>query len=220
MIATRPITNLFRNADRNALDLPVAALAGLSVAFAAFTIPGGLLADAVGASGLANLVEAAQPPLGTTARITLAVAGALGTFVAAFVLLRWLDRFGSRPTPRIVPLADPEQESPRLRRRDTHPDAPAPRPISASRDLGEPAPPQPVASWLDVDAPAAAPIPAYEAPVATSLTDLMARLEAGLARRVEVAPASEAASRSAPSAADDRLQSAIDSLQRLTARDS
>ncbi|MGQ0590116.1 MAG: hypothetical protein ACT4N8_11405 [Sphingosinicella sp.] len=219
MIATHSFTNLFRNADRNALDLPVAALAGLSVAFAAFTIPADLLAEAVGASGLPNLLEAAQPPLGTTARIALAVAGALGTFFAAFLLLRWLDRFGARPAPRIAPAAESEAESPRLRKRDTHPDAPARRPISATRDLGEPAPPQPVASWLDVELEAPAPAPAAEAPASSSLTELMGRLEAGLARRATAAPAPEAAPQPAPSASDDRLQSAIESLQRLTARD-
>ena len=211
MIATHSFTNLFRNADRNALDLPVAALAWLSVAFAAFTIPADLLAEAVGASGLPNLLDAAQPPLGTTARITLAVTGALGTFFAAFLLLRWLDRFGSRPSPRV---AAPESESPRLRRRDAHPDAPARRPISATRDLGEPAPPQPVASWLDVEPAAPAPAPVAE-PGAASLTDLMGRLEAGLARRA-AAPADESPR---PQPSNDRLQSAIDSLQRLTARD-
>lgn len=218
MIATRPFTNLFRNADRNALDMPVAALAGLSVAFAAFTIPADLLAGAVGASGLPNLLEAAQPPLGTTARITLAVAGALGTFFAAFLLLRWLDRFGARPAPRPAPVVEDTRESPRLRRRDIHPDAPAPRPISASRDLGEPAPPQPVASWLDLEAEAPAPAPVAEATGPTSLTDLMGRLEAGLARRA-AAPASDAAPAPTPSPSDDRLQSAIESLQRLAARD-
>ena len=219
MIASHSISTLFRNADRNALDLPVAALAGLSVAFAAFTIPGDLLAEAVGASGLPNLLEAAQPPLGTTARITLAVTGALGTFLAAFLLLRWLDRFGSRPAPRVVVVEAPKPESPRLRRRDTHPDAPAPRPISASRDFGEPAPPQPVASWLDIDAETPAPPPVAERPApATSLAELMGRLEAGLARRA-AAPAGEASPRAAPPPSNDRLQSAIDSLQRLTARD-
>ena len=52
------------------------------------------------------------------------------------MLLRLLDRsmLGSS-RPRTAPVRD---DAPRLRRRDAHPDAPAPRPISAARDLGEP----------------------------------------------------------------------------------
>lgn len=208
-MASRAFTQAFRS-DRNALDLPVAALAGLAVAFAAFTIPADLLATLVGLSGLAEILPAAQPPLGTTARIAAAVAGALTVFGLAFLLLRWLDRFAVQAPAR--PVAAP---SPKLRKRDIHPDAPAVRPISAARELGEPAPPV-AAKRTPPPAP-----PAFELPPAKpeSLTELMARLERGLAgRRDDPRPqADEAAPR--PAVNDDRLQSAIDNLQRLAARD-
>lgn len=202
MIASRPLPS-FGNSDRSALDLPVAALAGLAVAFAAFTIPDDILADAVSATGIGSIITAAQPPLGTTARVTLAVAGAIAAFGGALFLLRWLDRFASKPSTRP---ADPIAEGPRIRKSDAHPDAPPPRPISASRDLGEPAPPSapaepgPVAQAATVEPVATAPAdvvptapvrrPAVERvaparPMAEpeSLTALMARLERGLARR-------------------------------------
>lgn len=224
-MASRPFSAL-RN-ERSALDLPVAALAGLAVAFAAFAIPGDLLAELIGASGLPNLLEAAQPPLGMTARIALAAGGSLTVFGAAFLLLRWLDRFAvspARPT-------EVGEQKPRLRKRDAHPDAPARVPLSAIRELGEPAPPLSVQRKAGPVAPA---IPAVEPtppPVAESvmpetLSELMARLERGLERRTAPKPASanpvpapDYTPQVFPSASDDRLQSAIDSLQRLTARD-
>ncbi len=207
---------LFDLSGRSVIDLPVAALAGLSVAFAAFTIPAELLADAVGATGLASVLPSAQPPLGSTARFAMALVGALAAFGAAFMLLRWLDRFASRPAdPACAPVA--REAGLRLNRADSHPDAPPRRPISASRDLGEPAPPRPSAQWLeDLQAPAAPPAPSASSPA--RLGDLMARLEQGLAKRASAAPVLAAGRAPPPPAADDRLQGAIDSLQRLAAR--
>ncbi len=238
-MASRPFSAL--RSERNALDLPVAALAGLAVAFAAFAIPADVLAELVGASGLPNLLEAAQPPLGTTARIAVAAAGSITVFAAAFLLLRWLDRFAVSPA-RPTLAADPK---PRLRKRDAHPDAPARVPLSAIRELGEPAPPlsvrrsEPVVpepvepepassvaaprqaeSIFSVPVePAAATAPAVEPARPESLTELMARLERGLERRARPAPSTPDAPQVFPSATDDRLQSAINSLQRLTERD-
>ncbi len=277
-MASKPFKSLFSGAGRNALDLPVAGLAALAAAFAAFVVPQDLLSRAVTASGLPSLLSAAQPPLGLTARVALAVGGAALVFGLVFLLLRLLDRSGMSATePGEANLA-----TPRVRRRDGHPDAPAPRPISAARDLGEPAPPQApraaVPLWLDEAEPVAAPVaeaepepeptpepvlelePAFEAepdpgpetvvapdpepapepqpaPVPEpempiSIAALMERLEQGLARRrvpevAPVAPAApppqvfpEAPEREPPDAADDRLQSAIASLQRLAARSS
>lgn len=139
MSSKTPFAILFGGPRRSALDLPVAALAGLAVAFAMFTIPDDLLAEAVAATGIGEVIAAAQPPLGTTARAVLAGGGALAAFIAAFLLLRWLDRFAHRApaaAPKVI-----EAAGPRIRRSDAHPDAPPCRPISASRDLGEPAPP-------------------------------------------------------------------------------
>ena len=247
---------------RNAFDVPLAALAGLSVAFAAFAAPAELLAELVRSSRLPSLLPAAEPPLGLNARIAIGAAGAVAMFAFAFLLLRWLDRFGRRR----AEAAEEEREfdMPRLRRRDFHPDA-APRPpISAAAEFGEPVPqPQPETavekeieiepeaepeqpqflrrSWLpEAPAPAAeeaAPImpdpPAAEPEVAVarpqqggSIAELLERLERGLARRRDVPAAPAAVSVSPPAngtpqvfpETDDRLQSAIDSLQRLASR--
>jgi len=157
-MAARPFKSLFQGAGRNALDLPVAGLAALAAAFAAFVVPQDLLSRAVSATGLPSLLSAAQPPLGLTARVVLAVGGAAIVFGLVFLLLRLLDRSGMNAGSET---RDEEAAlAPRVRRRDGHPDAPAPRPISAARDLGEPAPPRaprvPVPAWLDEAEPVGA----------------------------------------------------------------
>lgn len=237
MIAVRPFADLLRATDRNALDLPVAALAGVSVAFVAFAMPADLLAGLVNATGISMLMAAAEPPFGLTARIAIGLSGAIAAFAGALLLLRWLDRFASR-----APATTGEAEDiPRLRKRDVHPDAPHRRPISASLELGDPelkakpvapqempaAPPAPEPQPVAFDLPA----PEAASPVragSESLDELMARLEQGLARRCAPEPAAAAptapisASTPAPQVfpepGDDRLQSAIQSLQRLAAR--
>jgi hypothetical protein len=165
MMAARPFKSLFRGAGRNALDLPVAGLAALAAAFAAFAVPQDILSRLVIATGLPSILSAAQPPLGLTARVALAVGGAAIVFGLIFLLLRLLDRSGMNAS------EEKEVEAPpRLRRRDIHPDAPTRRPISAARDLGEPAPPEAprdsVPLWLDQAAPVVAsviePAPASE----------------------------------------------------------
>jgi hypothetical protein len=152
-MAAKLSNKLFRGGGRNALDLPVAGLSALAAAFAAFALPQDLLNRAVVATGLPSILSAAQPPLGLTARVAIAVGSAALVFGIVFLALRLLDRSG---------LGSPEagEEShagPRVRRRDGHPDAPAPRPISAARDLGEPAPPRApraeVPLWLDEAVP-------------------------------------------------------------------
>jgi hypothetical protein len=267
MIAARPIQDLTRGFGRSAFDLPVAALAGLAMAFVAFAMPADLLGRLVAATGLPHLLAAAEPPLGFKARAMIGLAGAAAAFAFAYWLLRRLDGAGprkARPEPDTF-----EEDRPRLRRRDLHPDAPACRPISAARDFGEPAPPTlepaaPAPSWLAEPAapeePAAAafedseapleltdrPTPAWlaeevrpepepevetappaprPAPAAdASLPELMRRLELGLARRRDrhafaIPPRQHApAPQVFPEAQDDRLQSAIESLQRFAAR--
>ncbi len=135
MFVSRTISGL-RGSGRNALDVPVAALAGLAVAFLAFAAPAGLLAELVGASGLASIIPAAEPPLGLKARLGIGAGGAVLVFAIAFLLLRWLDRFGTRRTEEAEDALI--METPRLRRRDIHPDAPARAPLLAVHELGEP----------------------------------------------------------------------------------
>lgn len=239
MIAARQ--DFGRGLGRNAFDLPVAGLAALAMAFFAFAVPADLLGRAVEAIGLPSLLAAADPPLGFTARVILGVVGALAAFGLVFALLRRLDRIGAAQ-PDVEPVL--EVGMPRLRRRDVHPDAPPRRPINAATDFGEPAPPaEPVPSapaplWLaqadvgetepETEAreiePEAAPAPASLAEPA-SLTDLMERLERGLARRrsrqafvPSPQPTQTPAPQVFPEAGEDRLQSAIQGLQRLAAR--
>lgn len=221
MISLRSLSNIFGGPERSALDLPVAGLAALAVAFAAFTIPDALLGRAVEATGLPAILTASQPPLGTTARMLLAISGALAAFAVAFALLRWLDRFGSRAPALVLDEEAPKPAVPRIRKADAHPDAPPCRPISAARDLGEPAPPPRPAAPASAVVEAAAPViqpPASVSPSA-SLTDLMARLERGLAKREGAEPTSPSRPATPPPApSNDRLQSAIEGLRALSAR--
>lgn len=224
MTATRAFAGF-----HNLLDLAVASLAGLAVAFFAFAAPVHLLDGLVAASGLPSLMPAAAPPLGITARIAIGVLGGFAAFGFAFTLLRWLDRF-ARPSARPTLRVEPDADAPRLRRRDLHPDAPPVRPIQAVRDFGDPAAAE-LPVWITPEVvseesvaeeivvpetPAPAPQPSSEP---ATLAELMARLEDGLARRHTPTRRRDPpapAERHAPS--DDRLQSAIESLQRLAAR--
>jgi hypothetical protein len=124
-------------AGSNSLDVPVASLAGLAVAFLAFAAPADLLEGLVAATGIAALIPAAQPPLGLTARVALGAGGSVVVFGIALLALRWLGRVGTKPAEQAEEAAEPA--APRLRRRDIHPDAPARAPLLAVHELGEPA---------------------------------------------------------------------------------
>lgn len=163
------------NPHRQRLILPVAPLGGaalgLITAIAFALIPGEILDRLVLRSGIAAIIAAAEPPLGMTARIVLALMGggtiALLVWFALFLIL------GSRTLVlggEVVADADPDNGDsvPVLRRADAHPDAPSRRPVFANRDLGTP--------FLEVRArqaiegadaidPAAAPLPMSEGPV-------------------------------------------------------
>jgi hypothetical protein len=121
------------------LDVAVATLAGLAVAFLAFAAPAGLLADMVGATGLASILPAAEPSLGMEARLGIGAGGAVLVFAAALLLLRRLDRFRARRAEEAEEAAA-VLEAPRRRRRDIHPDAPARAPLLAGHEVGEPEP--------------------------------------------------------------------------------
>ena len=118
------------------LDLPMAALAAASVAFVAYAMPDDLFSRGVGLTGLPSVLAAAEPPLGATARLAVIAAGAAGTFLVVWLLLRAL----GRPSAKARRLAEEEaaMAPPRLRRADAHPDAPSRRPLIAGLDLGEP----------------------------------------------------------------------------------
>lgn len=145
------------------LELGMAAFAAGAVAFATWAMPASLFGELIGASGLANFVAAAQPPLGDTARLAAIGAGALLTFAAVWLLLRVLDG-RSRPSAAPLVAEDDKDEDerfalPRVRRHDAHPDAPVRRPLFAGRDLGEPEePPAPEAAF-EAAAPEPHPVP-------------------------------------------------------------
>jgi hypothetical protein len=276
MIGSREMSHAFKGVGRFSLDVPVAALAALAVAFLAYVVSPDQLSGLVGATGLPEILPAAEPPLGTKARVAVAIAGALSVFLLVFALLRSLDRKPSKP--RSARVQEASVETPRIRRRDHHPDAPARRPISATLEFGEPESVAPASVstpvWLapadladesepagqsdpfgfdddsafDHAEPIAAPEPAVQAVEASpslepvrpaaplseplrsqpeSIAELMARLERGLRRQNEREPDSAfiAAGHGAgaepeprPSLSDDRLQSAIESLQKLASR--
>jgi len=269
-MATRYLEAAAKGVSRSALDVPMAAFAAMALAFVAYAVPEDILTGLVQSSGLASILPAAEPPLGTTARLMLgAVCAALG-FAIVYALMRLIDRASKPSRPRRKPARPAEDvepdlaeaEAPRLRRWDVHPDAPSRRPIFAASDVGEPeaafspAPfyqpddfPSARETSLDPEvedpveqeeaelliateeaellvargAPDASGKAAIPAPAATdTIPDLMARLEAGLSRRLArqgVFPKPEAVSAAAhEDAGDDRLRSAIDSLQKMASR--
>lgn len=223
-------------------DALVAGFAALAVAFVAWAMPGDIFSDLVGASGLAAIVPAAQPPLGGTARLLTMATLAGGVFVVLFVLLRLI---GLRPPrARTTSFASQGPIAPRVRRADAHPDAPSRAPILAMAELGTPIPPpppepealytlytsdpSPPAGPEDDDplilgepfAPEPEPEPVAPLPQARaneSVSELMQRLEQGLTR-LGVADGPPEPPAPPARAADDRLRSAIEDLQRMAAR--
>ena len=96
-----------------------------------------LLENLVLGSHIDLIVPAAAPPLGITARILLALAMAALGAVLGIVLARRLARPKVEHYERKRGAKDLAAQSPRVRARDAHPDAPARRPISAHEELGE-----------------------------------------------------------------------------------
>ena len=125
------------------LILPIAPLAagviGVLTAAMFALIPTDLLESMVVDSGIAAVLSAAEPPLGLTARLVLVLlcGGGVG-------LIAWFGMFlmfGMRTIVLQRPGRGSEQGSvsaPVLRRADSHPDAPARRPLFANTDLGTP----------------------------------------------------------------------------------
>lgn len=113
----------------------VAVLAGAGVAGACVVMPAASLEQLVLASGLPAVLSAAEPPLGTTARLTLG-AGA-GGLVALFTWFGLFLMLGTRGF-TIGKAVATDEAVPNLRRADAHPDAPPRAPLLATRDLGTP----------------------------------------------------------------------------------
>lgn len=158
----------------------IAAVAGGFAALGVAMIPVPALEALVMDSGLPSILAAAEPPLGLTAR--LAVALGAGAFVGAFMWLSAFILLGSRGLTiggEAGPVDSAEVPVPVLRRADAHPDAPPRPPLLATRDLGKPflevragapaAPAEPEDEQVDFDvifpprpisAPVLAPMPA------------------------------------------------------------
>ena len=116
-------------------SLPVygAVVGGLIAAAAVLLASTDTLESAVWTTGVAALVPAAAPPLGTTARALLAVGS--GALVAA---LLWSSLFLLFGPGGVFAKASPREDGvPVIRRADAHPDAPPRKPMSAA-DLGTP----------------------------------------------------------------------------------
>lgn len=166
------------------LILPIAPLAagvvGVLTAAMFALIPTDLLESMVVDSGIAAVLSAAEPPLGWTARLALVLLCGGGVGVIA-----WFGMFLSFGTRTIVlqrPVrggASDAVSAPVLRRADSHPDAPARRPLFANTDLGTPfleVRAKPV--HIDADAvPAMAPPAPIEQPLPTDLDQPLAAFD-------------------------------------------
>ena len=192
------------------------AVAALAVVLLFVALPATVLEDWVWRSGLPSLIGAAEPPLGTTARAVLALAG--GALAGAVTWSALFLLFG--PGGLLAPRADSSDGVPVLRRADAHPDAPARRPLSAA-DLeddddtmfarpvtGASPPPPPVEQPIpaDLDLPLAAFHPGALPPVPLTPVRPVPPL------RVPAKPAAE------EPAAPPTIESLIDRLERVTRR--
>lgn len=199
------------------------AVAALAVAVLFVALPATVLEDWVWRSGLPSLIGAAEPPLGTTARAVLALAG--GALAGAVTWSALFLLFG--PGGLLAPRAASSDGVPVLRRADAHPDAPARRPLSAadleddddtmfarpvtSPVIGAPPPPPPVEQPIpaDLDLPLAAFHPGALPPVPLTPVRPVPPLRV---------PAKPAAEEPAAPAAPPTIESLIDRLERVTRR--
>ena len=203
-------------------------LAALGAGATVMSLPIGLLERLVWTSGVATLLPAAQPPLGATARACLALGAATVTGAVAWSLLFLLFGPGGLMGPRADADADTAGvDAPRVRRGDSHPDAP-PRPPMTAADLGTPlmeraaVPPrvQPLPADLDQSLAAFDPaaVPASPLAPAEPLAPLAPRWAVG--ERIETfqlvppAPMAEPASASATPARRKEGPPSIDTLLR------
>lgn len=119
----------------------VAGLVSLMAAVVVLLVPVETLQALVLGSGLPAILPAADPPLGMTAVILLALGAGVICFVVTYGIMLLLDRVPRlfEEAEEIVADLDPDVlPAPKVRRRDQHPDAPVRAPLSALRDLGDP----------------------------------------------------------------------------------
>lgn len=138
--------------------LALAGGAGACAVLASLVLPGALLEDMVLSSGIAAFVPAAEPPLGTTARLCI------GLFTGGLIaLIAWMGLSAAIAWVDSRAAVGPEGEArPTVRRADAHPDARPRVPLRAS----------------DLDMPALDPVPAVEPEV--SVADILDLSDAAL----------------------------------------
>ena len=221
----------------SALDAAMAALAAGAVAFVVYAMPQGSFESLVASSGLPQVLPAAEPPLGMTARIGALCAAGAATFALVWLVLRALGPKAAPPRRKGRPTEI--ELTPKIRRADAHPDAPARRPIFAALDFGEPEAAAEEAESADLIEPAQADAAAQEEAPApfekavpaiaaalpeppdteqTSIAQLMQRLELGLLRRERSGEPAGLRAANEPAEMDERLRSAIEDLQQLARR--
>jgi hypothetical protein len=113
----------------------VAAMFGIITLILIFMTPGWLFERLILASGLPSVIDAAQPPLGETARKLSAIAGGLGVFAGLWVVLSLIRAIIKRNAPpkargSRIDAATPVAEAPVMKRKRD--------PIFAERELGAP----------------------------------------------------------------------------------
>ena len=113
-----------------------AALGTLAAAATLF-VPAVLLESLVMASGVPALLAAAEPPLGATARVLVALLVGLGVGGLAWLVTSSFARRAPAAQLRAL-LEILASRLHALKRADVHPDAPARPPVLATRDLGTP----------------------------------------------------------------------------------
>ncbi len=119
---------------RIGVETIVAAVAAVTTGAAVFLMPVAILQEAVSASGLPSLLPPLEPPLGDRARLGLALVAAGLTFGLVVVLTRLIVR--NKPVEPVRKREVGEPVPPRVRRRDSHPDAPTRAPFLVTRDAG------------------------------------------------------------------------------------
>ena len=111
--------------------------AGALAAFATILLSTDTLEHLVWTSGIAALVPAAQAPLGTTARLILALGAGSVTGAVVWATLFLLFGSGGFLATKAETDTPPFEAYAAVRRADAHPDAPPRRPMTAA-DLGTP----------------------------------------------------------------------------------
>ncbi|WP_314376353.1 hypothetical protein [Sphingomonas paucimobilis] len=189
---------------------------GVLIAFLFLVAPVWRLEMLVTQLGLADILSAAQPPLGTKARLLLAFgAGAgAGAVVWAAAYLLWGP--GGLLARRAPVVAEDETDYvPVVRRSDRHPDAPPRRPLHAA-ELGAP-PPPPAMNDEEVERPLPADLDQPLAAFDPAAMRAIPREPMPIAPMNEPDAPEKGAKLPPPDPQNDSIESLLDRLERDTA---